>query len=162
MTIACLGWGSLIWEPRDLPLGSAWREDGSQLPVEFARQSGDGRLTLVLVNDWPPSPVLWAELRVKNLAEAVGALAMRENVESKAAKTAIGRWPANSGQAYPHCDAIAAWAKRRTLSGVAWTALKPGLSDRRGTVPSLADIIRHLQGLNCEATWNKAPAYSGD
>jgi hypothetical protein len=147
MTIACLGWGSLIWDPRDLPLGSAWREDGPQLPVEFARQSRDGRITLVIVDDCPPSPVLWAELRVKNLTEAVDALAMRENVEPNAARTAIGRWPANSGQAYPHCDAIADWAKRRTLSGVVWTALKPGLSTRRGTMPPLADIIRHLQGL---------------
>jgi hypothetical protein len=149
MTIACLGWGSLIWDPRDLPLGSAWREDGPQLPVEFARQSCDGRITLVIVDDCPPSSVLWAELRVKGLAEAIRALARRENVGSN---VVIGRWPANGGRAYPHRDAIAAWAKQRNLSGVVWTALKPGLSDRRGTVPSLADIVQHLQGFERSTT----------
>lgn len=46
--IACIGWGSLIWDRRNLDVDGVWRVDGPMLPVEFARQSGDGRVTLVL------------------------------------------------------------------------------------------------------------------
>ena len=45
--IVCLGWGSLIWRPGDLPVGD-WRDDGPEIKVEFVRESTDHRLTLVL------------------------------------------------------------------------------------------------------------------
>ena len=48
MKIAILGWGSLVWNPRNLSIiNSAWHPDGVLLPIEFARISRDGRLTLV-------------------------------------------------------------------------------------------------------------------
>jgi hypothetical protein len=45
MRIAILAWGSLIWNPRYLPLASEWVLGGPVLPIEFARVSADGRLT---------------------------------------------------------------------------------------------------------------------
>lgn len=41
--IAIIGWGSLVWDPRDLPIESPWHDDGPELPIEFARiSSGTG------------------------------------------------------------------------------------------------------------------------
>ena len=37
--VAILGWGSLLWEPRDLTNQRRWRSDGPWLPLEFARAS---------------------------------------------------------------------------------------------------------------------------
>jgi hypothetical protein len=56
--IACIGWGSLIWDKCDLDVDGEWRSDGPMLPVEFACQSSDGRITLVLVNGFQPVPTL--------------------------------------------------------------------------------------------------------
>ena len=60
MTIACLGWGSLIWDPRDLLLGSAWREDGPQLLLQVVEELRDVRKGREMLSFggcrhlWPP------------------------------------------------------------------------------------------------------------
>jgi len=46
--IAILGWGSLIWCPRQLQYEGEWQQGGPVLPIEFSRISSDGRLTLVI------------------------------------------------------------------------------------------------------------------
>lgn len=79
MTIACLGWGSLYWEPKALPLAEDWKLDGPVLPVEFLRRSSRGRVTLVLDPDGTQVTSLWVPLRCENLAEAVEALRKRED-----------------------------------------------------------------------------------
>jgi hypothetical protein len=82
--IACLAWGSLVWNPGELPV-SGWLADGPHVRVEFLRQSDSGLVTLV------PHPAAtavrshWALLLVKTIEEAVEALRKRERAPTSGA-----------------------------------------------------------------------------
>ena len=144
MAIACLGWGSLVWNPAGLPCGE-WHENGPELPIEFCRVSRDGRVTLVIEGEAGRVPVLWSILDVASLAAAVTALADREEVPSEAS---IGRWPSTTR--FPFKDEIGLWAAERNLDGVVWTALKPGFPNSRGVTPTLEELRTHLDGLDAD------------
>jgi hypothetical protein len=93
--IACLGWGSLVWDPRELPVQGKWFEDGPLLPIEFARQSEDGRLTLVLVPEYESRVrSLWALFSVGTVAEEQEALRQRESIPEKNKVKHVAAWSA--------------------------------------------------------------------
>jgi len=83
MKIACLGWGSLIWRPENLLIRREWFADGVILPIEFARQSKDGRLTLVITEGAKPVRALWALTATDDLATAKNSLLIREGIPEK-------------------------------------------------------------------------------
>ena len=138
--IACLGWGSLIWNPGDLPVNE-WREDGPSLPIEFARRSKDGRVTLVIAPGASEVAVLWATLRVTDIEEAIMRLAKREGCPSHR----IGRWPGPAGVG---SDRVGAWARDRGLAGIVWTALPANWNQVEGQVPTMAELLDYLRGLD--------------
>jgi len=152
LTIACLGWGSLYWQPRGLPVAeSSWQTDGPSLPLEFARQSGtkksdNGPITLVIVEGLV-CPVLWTELIVPDLLAGVQVLADREDIRDKNINNDIGRWPSKTGRSYSYVKVIAEWAAAKGLDGVVWTALPCGLKGSRNSMPSLEQIVGHLKKL---------------
>lgn len=149
--ILCLGWGSLIWCQKTLPILGAWMSDGPPLPVEFARESRDKRITLVLCEGCSEIPVLWAELGVTTLDEARRALAVREGVSESMVAYSIGYWSSNADGNHLGTAAIRDWARPRGVAGVVWTALKPKIGkDYR--MPSEAEIIGHLRSLTGTAS----------
>src|SRR5688572_24277517 len=96
MPIACLGWGSLVWDPRELPIQEQWFSDGPLIRVEFLRESRDKRVTLVLHDSASPVRSLWALMTVTSLDEAATTLAVREGISKENISRHIGRWSAGS------------------------------------------------------------------
>jgi hypothetical protein len=141
ITIACLGWGSLIWDPRELPIQRTWFEDGPFIPVEFVRQSRDGRITLVLEPTATPVRSLWAVMDTTEIEAAITALRKREGCEPKD----IDSW--SFGESSPKLIlGLPEWAESRGVHHVVWTALPPTFSRVEQT--SIEEqVIKYLSGL---------------
>lgn len=161
--IACLGWGSLIWDARELPIQRKWFADGPLIKVEFLRQSQDNRITLVLHSSAVPVRSLWALMCVQTLDEGKKALADREGITEKNIANHIKSW--SRGDDNPECIIeIAAWATSRGLEHVIWTALPPKFKGETGKYPSPEEIVTYLSELigpdrdNAERYIRMAPA----
>ncbi|MDD5155095.1 MAG: hypothetical protein PHF11_01240 [Candidatus Omnitrophica bacterium] len=146
MKIACLGWGSLVWNPQDLPVRIPWFNDGPLLPIEFARLSQGERITLVLVADMPCVRSLWALMSITDLDQAKKELARRERTDI----ANIGSWPPNSNARHEFDKVIGEWAIQKNLEAVIWTALSPRFNSNEKRIPSVEEIISFLKGLPYE------------
>lgn len=151
MNIACLGWGSLIWDPRELPIHGAWFEDGPKLPIEFARESGGRRITLVIADVEYTVRSLWALMSVNTLDEAKRKLADREGITEGNIRYSIGFWENASGFSNGKCaPQIGIWAKSLHLDAVVWTNLKFGFRETRDIMPQYAQVLKHIEQLSHE------------
>jgi len=163
MNIAVIGWGSLIWCPGSLLIKSRWRSDGPMLPIEFARISGDGRLTLVVHSGAQDVQTYWALSALDSLGEARDNLRKREG----AAKSSIGFVRANDDNPtpFPGTDELRKWlGDRHDLDGAIWTALDSNWRERRGRDFTAGDAIDHLSELErqrdeASLIYNKACEY---
>ncbi|NSM75139.1 hypothetical protein [Klebsiella variicola] len=146
--IACLGWGSLIWEPRGLPVQGKWSEDGPLISVEFARQSLDGRITLVLVEADRLVPSLWAIMESVDLTSSIEALRCREGIPIKNIEKHVCRWSA--GQPSPKLiPGLSEWADTNNVDHVIWTGLPPKFNGKE-TLPTAETIVKYLEQLSGE------------
>ena len=144
-TIACLGWGSLVWDPRELAIQREWFNDGPLIHVEFARQSQDGRITLVLVNSESPVRSLWAVMDASDLASARTDLRKREGIPEKNEEKHIGAW--SVGQPSPVLiPGLGEWALAHGVAHVVWTNLPPRFNGSE-TTPSVEQVVQYLSGL---------------
>ena len=142
--IAVLGWGSLIWDPRELPIQREWFKDGPLVQVEFARQSKDNRITLVLKKNSPPVRSLWAIMNCTELEAAKGALRKREGCES----TDIHDW--SNGRRMPDSiHGLDAWAASGGVEAVIWTGLPPRFKGQDNVTPTDVQVVEHLNSLPC-------------
>ncbi|MBY5422307.1 hypothetical protein [Rhizobium leguminosarum] len=148
MKIACLGWGSLVWDPKELPLRSKWFPDGPAVRVEFVRQSGKehGRITLVILPSAKVVTSLWAEMDSDDPDAAKELLRLREG---KPFRHHIGLW--RRGQPEPgSLPGLSEWAVARAVEAVIWTDLPPKFQGEEGRIPSVQDVVAYLQGLPAE------------
>lgn len=141
MSIACLGWGSLIRDPRTLPVALPWNEDGPYLRIEFARESKKSGVSLVLESGAQPVQTLWALLKVSSLPEARVALRQRECPKDQC----IGYWSTGDRTAGEVSSIVGSWAAEHGLDGVVWTALPPKWNGQNGVVPTIEQVLELLR-----------------
>jgi hypothetical protein len=158
MIIACLGWGSLIWDPRNLPIRRAWFEDGPFAGVEFLRQSSDGRITLVIDKSAAPVRLMWAQMISATIGEAREALKEREGITAKDWETLIGSWQRGDTEPDTILE-LCEWAEARGVDAVVWTAHGPKFDGiAKGTSPSAEQVISYLSALT-GTQWDHAKNY---
>ena len=150
-TIACLGWGSLVWDPRELPIQRKWFADGPLVKVEFLRQSKGNRITLVLDSIASPVRSLWTVMDAVDLSGAKEALRSREGCNA----ADIGTWLRGSNEP-PNVIELPQWAGARGVDAVVWTALPAKFGN--GGAPTADQIIGYLRALSGAAR-DSAEAY---
>ena len=111
--------------------------------VEFARQSKDGRLTLVIVDDAEPVQTLWVLMDVDRLEVAREKLREREDTVARR----IASW-SRGEESPPQVSGLATWAQAKNLDAVVWTALGPKFFETDGTIPTKEEAVTYLQGLS--------------
>ncbi len=145
MKIACLGWGSLIWNPGALPIQREWFEDGPLAPIEFTRQSANGRITLVIDPSASPVRLLWVLMLSPDLDAAKRALKDREGLTGQNWEVNIGCWQTGKS-APPNMPDLPNWAEAHGIDAVIWTALSPRF-DKKDVSPSADQVIDYLRAL---------------
>lgn len=156
--IAIIGWGSLIWDSGELKIIKPWQPNGPKLPVEFARISNNGRVTLVIYlgrND-NPSPTSWALSTYDDLGDAREDLRKREvmpdflNVHGVTKEGAPIGPPRGLTTVF---STVRDWLKKRDqLDAAIWTGLE---SNWEGT-PEIEQpfspiaVVAYLKGLRDE------------
>lgn len=167
MKIAILGWGSLINEPRGLPIAGEWQPDGPKLWIEFSRISQRGAragcLTLV-IDERCESEVttLHALSQRSDLPSAIADLQAREGTSPDDigyCKVATSRFAPNAlSRHHKSCEGIRTWAHAKGFDAVIWTALARRFKDAIGIPFSPAAALNYLNSLPAP-TKEKALAY---
>ena len=119
------------------------------LPVEFARESGGQRITLVICDNVDLVKTSWTLLEAKDVEAAMSTLASREGISSKRLAMDIGYCDLSTGMHHGlRANDIAVWARGHQLDGVVWTNLPCGFKHAREIMPTGAQVISYLQELN--------------
>ena len=144
MKIAILGWGSLIWDQRDLPTLGVWQKGGPVLPIEFSRISSDGRLTLVIdEKNGVPVQTRFAQSGSETLNQAIEDLRKREGTS----KSMIGVVSQTINIPKSGSDTIKDWAVDNKWDGVIWTGLPSNFEDEEDVPFTVENGLVYLSGL---------------
>ena len=170
MTIAIIGYGSLIWDLDDLEphvTGPWQRGAGPRLPVEFSRISPKRKQALVLVVDAAaeaPSPTsIIASVR-SDLDDAVADLARRERCRPHQLGIATQRGGRVFSRFPEVLAAVEAWLASSPYEAALWTELDGNFETITGqtfSLPAAEAYLRTLKGDSLAEAWRyleEAPA----
>jgi hypothetical protein len=147
MKIAILGWGSLIWDQRELPTSGDWQKGGPILPIEFSRISSDGRLTLVIDEEnGVPVKTRYAESGSGTLNQAIEDLSQREG--SPASRIGVVSQTIQNKRA--GFETIKEWATTHKWDAVVWTGLPSNFKDQRQVPFTVKNGLAYLKSLSGE------------
>ena len=145
--MAYLGWGSLLWNYKDLKIGE-WEKTSLKLPLEFSRISQDGRLTLVIDEENGAENNIWmTPAKYKNIDLAINALKKRE----KTLKGAISyvNLPKKKYRIRNTSPKIAQqlvmWALKEGLDVIIWTDLSTNWEKVRDKKYTVDDAIKYFK-----------------
>ena len=145
MDIAVVAWGSLIWCPGSLRNRTRWRRDGPRLPIEFARISKDGRLTLVIHPGCEDQPTYWALSEFTSLDQARRNLSERENASFSDIHYLLRNGQAAETSPPEVIERMRDWLAQHTdLHTVLWTGLSSNWKKKRGRDFTPEDAVRYL------------------
>jgi hypothetical protein len=145
MIIAILGWGSLIWEPKELEFDRTigWLENGPILPIEFARISNNKRLTLVITHEGTPVKTMYSistnnrlDLAVTNLIKREGTI--KRHIHSYCKINGF------SDSNFLYKDNIIDWINTTDYDCVIWTNLPENWKEKTN------DRIEYLKTLSLD------------
>lgn len=155
--IAVIGWGSLIWDRRDLKLSSDWYKDGPSLPVEYLRISEDGRLTLVITDGVDKFPTLWALSNFTDIKQAIDNLWKREG---KPYKEHIGSITADESCDCPIQKSIKEWIDKHRLYAAVWTALPHKVKKNGDKIMTPQEAVKYITSIQKNIKkWTTAEMY---
>lgn len=153
MKIACLGWGSLVWNPEELQIQREWFNDGPIIPIEFTRQSENGRITLVIDNLSKPVRSLWALMTTENINDSINSLKEREGTTI----SNIHHISPTEETTDKVKSVIKKWLIEKNLDAAIWTGL-PSKFNGRNIRPTIEEVIEHLSKLDYKV-WKLAQEY---
>lgn len=125
MKIAIIAWGSLIWnaETLDYDRELGWSSSGPILPVEFARISKNGRLTLVITENGTLVQTFYAISSYADLRSAVANIKDREGTIEKYIGCFIKSDNTVFPKDFPYAENISKWSRNLEIDAVIWTNL---------------------------------------
>jgi hypothetical protein len=153
MKIALLGWGSLLWDPRDLQLATPFQLTGPRLPIEFCRVSKNHRLTLIIDEDFGILCRTYAGTSAcTELDAAVENLRLREGMSSATdvgfIEIAAQERSRTATERHPHAvETIADWAVNSGYDAAIWTALDSHFEGQTKEPFSVNAAMRFLENL---------------
>lgn len=153
MKIAILGWGSLVWDPRDLQLAAPFELAGPNLPIEFCSVSKNQRLTLIIDEAFGTLCQTYAACSAcTELDAAVENLRLREGMSSAAdvgfVEVATQERSRTAIERHPHAvETIADWALNSSYDAAIWTALQSHFESRTREPFSVNAAMRFLENL---------------